>query len=272
MNKNNQPLLKVMLMYSIFICFFSCKKENVERFLTPDNKNENIALKSSSEDKYNVFKGPQVRIGKGHVRSWLKVNHEDEPLELGIEFTPSALTGLPDHGHMYHFFLPLHEKAKATTPYDHVSLMWNPEGHAPGSFSVPHFDPHFMRITNEERLAIPEYTPGSAFDMLPPAAYRPQGYIPFPGGVVQMGKHWGAPPFPAPGTFTSVMIYGSYNGKMIFEEPMITLAHILNGGQQNIPFGQPQLFYTPGYYPTNYNVYKANGHYHISLSNFVWRQ
>jgi len=130
-----------------------------------------------------------------------------------------------------------------------------------------------MRITNEERMAIPTYTPGSAFDLLPTAPFRPSGYSPLPGGIPTMGKHWAALPFPAPGTFSSVLIYGSYGGKMTFEEPMVTLAHILNGGASNIPFAQPQQFHTPGYYPTKYNVYKSSdGNYQITLSGFVLRQ
>lgn len=250
----------------------SCTKDS--KFL--QSTDETSAYKksdSSQENKYNVFKGPQVKLGNGHIRSWVKLTHNDVPLEIGLEFTPAALTGLPEHGHMYHLFIPLHKKAKEATPYDHVSFMWNPEGHEPlNIFTLPHFDAHFMRITNEERMAIPEPNPGSAFEIIPPAPYIPQGYVPA-GGVAQMGRHWVAPPLPAPGTFTSVMVYGSYNGKMIFEEPMVTLQHMLNGGGSNIPFGQPQMFHSPGYYPTKYNVYtSADGNYHITLSDFVLRQ
>lgn len=265
---------KVILIGILFstVHLFSCQKENLDS-ATPFDVRSQSGIVKASDEKYNIFKGPQESIGDGKVRSWIKLTHDDKPLELGIEFTPGALTGLPEHGH-YSFVIPLHNKAKEATLYEHVGLNWNPEGHEPFNvFGTSHFDAHFMRISNEERMAIPEYTPGSAFDILPAPAYRPQGYVPFPGGIAQMGKHWGAMPFPAPGTFSSVLIYGSYNGRMIFEEPMVTLQHMLNGGASNISFAQPQLFHTSGYYPTKYNVYtSADGHYIISLSNFILRQ
>ena len=43
-----------------------------------------------------------------------------------------------------------------------------------------------------------------------------------------MGKHWSLPPAQiAP--FTRTMILGTYNGELIFEEPMVTLAYLLSG-------------------------------------------
>jgi hypothetical protein len=100
---------------------------------------------------------------------------------------------------------------------------------------------------------------------------RPAGYMPTPGGIAAMGKHW-APPPPSFLPFTRVMIWGSYNGKMTFIEPMVTLGYLQSGETSKKTFGQPQVFPKPGNYPTMYNVYKSdNGHHIVSLSNFVMR-
>lgn len=253
----------------------SCQRENVDLNPPGPASTNSTNTSASPGEQVNIFKGPMVNVGNGKVRSWIKVNHLDQPLELGIEMTSTALTGLPEHHDesLPHprWNVPLHAKAKELTPYDHLELNWNPNGHPPAIFSVPHFDVHFYTITLEEQMAIPPYTPGSAFDILPPPAYRPAGYVTNPGeGVAQMGKHWIAPPILPP--FTKVMIWGSYDGEMIFVEPMVALSYLESGASSSQVFGQPQMFPKPGNYPTTYNIYKAEDKHYISLSQFVPRQ
>lgn len=258
-------MIKKMKIASLLLVVYagiSCQKNLPQPPLTAD----------AQADKINVFKGPQMELGAGKVRSWAAISHSGVPTELGLEFTPGAINGLPAEGDL-HLSIPLHKKATEATPYKHVALSWSAAGHQPPNiFGVSHFDAHFMRIEDHERMMIPEYSPGSGHDQLPPADYRPAGFIPLPGGIQAMGKHWGSMPFPAPGTFTSVMIYGSYGGNMIFEEPMVAVSHMLAGGASNLAYGQPAKFHQAGYYPTKYNVYTTpDGNYHITLSGFVWR-
>jgi hypothetical protein len=101
-------------------------------------------------------------------------------------------------------------------------------------------------------------------------------YVALPGGVPQMGKHWGDVLSPElnGSPFTYTMTYGSYAGKNTFLEPMITLAILKSGVGYHIPFRQPELFSaTAKYYPTQYNIYMNTGtekHY-VTLSEFVLR-
>jgi len=256
------------------LLLLSCNKEISES--NPLNSEEFTSVpKTDPGEQVNIFKGPQVNVGNGKVRSWIKINHLNVPIEMGFEFTPDALTGLPDHNDETdvhpHWDIPLHQKAREVTPFDHAELNWNPEGHEPFFFGIPHFDFHFYMITEPERLAIPEYTPGSAFDILPPLNERPAGYAPTPGGIAAMGKHWSPPP-PAFLPFTRVLIWGSYNGKMTFIEPMATLGYLQSGATSAMSFGQPQMFPKPGNYPTMYHVYKnEDDHHYVSLSHFVAR-
>lgn len=261
-----------MLIVSIpFI--FSCTKETNEHSTLLNEVN--FKGNNAQIDHVNTFRGPQVTVGNGKARSFIKIDHSDKPIEIGIEFTPDAFTGLPvdqDETDKHpHWDIPLHQKAKDVTAFEHVEINWNPEGHEPFFFGIPHFDFHFYLISESERLSIPEYTPGSAFDVYPPMNERPAGYAPTPGGIAAMGKHWSPPP-PSFLPFTRVMIWGSYNGKMTFIEPMVTLDYLKSGETSNKNFGQPQAFPKPGNYPTVYNVYKSiNGHHIVSLSNFVPR-
>lgn len=267
----NKHLLSLLIL-SIAL-MFSCTKETNEHSTLLNegsSKGNNAQL-----DQVNTFKGPQVSVGNGKARSWIKIDHSDKPIEMGIEFTPDAFSGLPvvenEMDAHPHWDIPLHQKAKDVTAFDHVEINWNPKGHEPFFFEIPHFDFHFYLISESERLSIPEYTPGSAFDIYPPMNERPAGYVPTPGGIAAMGKHWSPPP-PSFLPFTRVMIWGSYNGKMTFIEPMVTLGYLQSGETTHRSFGQPQVYPKPGNYPTMYNVYKSdNGHHIVSLSNFVSR-
>ena len=245
----------------------SCKKETGNHFNQSDGT---TAARSDPSQKFNVYKGEEVPIGNGYVRTWIRMNHLDEPMEIGIQFTPEALTGLPDHvapGQPNpHWDIPLHHKAKEVTPFDHVEINWNPQGHPPaGLFDVPHFDAHFYMMTIAEQLSI---VPGDPkVQILPPVNEWPAGYVPTTDAIPAMGKHWIAPPLNPP--FTKVLIWGSYNGKMTFIEPMVTVSYMQSGAASSQPFGQPAVYPKPGNYPMQYNVFRDDkGNHQITLSDF----
>lgn len=235
----------------------------------------------SSCDKYNSFYGPAVQMGSGHSRSWVNISHEGKVLGIGIEMTGGALEGLPVNPENFAastFILPLHKKAKELTAFDHIVINWNVHGHEPQHvFDIPHFDFHFYKISVAEQLAIPPYPMASAkFDNNPPAGYMPPLYLHTPGGVPQMGAHWInllSPEFNG-GVFTHTFIYGSYDGKVTFEEPMITLATLEAGNTIHQNFRQPDHFAPVNkYYPTRYNIWKDNAknRHYVSLDQMVWR-
>jgi hypothetical protein len=231
-------------------------------------------------EKDNTFYGPQVHVGDGKVRSWIKITHANEPLEIGIEMTPGALENLPHHheGEAHpNWDIPFHQKVRGVTPFDHLTLNWNPEGHPPLFFGAPHFDIHFYMMTEAERMAIPVWSPATdaLFNNYPPAGYMPANYSAPPGAIgaePAMGKHW-LPPPPTFLPFNHVMILGTYNGTFNFIEPMATLSYLQSGQSVSKDYSQPQKFAKAGYYPTKYNIWKdeRTGHHFVSLSDFVWR-
>ena len=234
--------------------------------------------KEDDDKKGQTYKGPEIKMGRGIANSFFKTDKKGAPLEIGYEITMDALSGLPENPLDFAnstFILALHQKAMDLTPFDHLVINWNPHGHPPsGVFTLPHFDFHFYTITLAEQLAIPPYTPASAakFDLLPPPGYMPASYVPDPGGVPAMGKHWSEPPLPSP--FTHTMIYGSYNGQLNFVEPMVTVPILQGGATFKTPYAQPQKFAKAGkWYPTKYNIYRdhqTHKHY-VSLTDFVKR-
>ena len=50
------------------------------------------------------------------------------------------------------------------------------------------------------------------------------------------------------------MLWGSYDGRVIFIEPMITRAYLLTKPNVTEPLKLPARYLRPGYYPTQYSV------------------
>jgi hypothetical protein len=270
-----QLSLTILMLTMVAFLSTSCKKE-----ISTTPKFDAISeQKVNQKQKSNTFYGPEVSFGGGKVRSFATITHTGAPLELGMEITSNAFAGLLTQPGEYSYIIPLHQKAQVATPFDHLEVDWNPYGHPPtGVYDVPHFDFHFYKISADEQMGIPPYTDQTAslFDNYPPSGYIPAGYVPIPGGVPQMGKHWAdvmAPEFNG-GSFTKTFIYGTYNGAVTFYEPMVTRAYIENTTSSTTDIRQPQYF-SPNntYYPTQYNIYtdSKTGKHYISLSGFVLR-
>lgn len=276
---------KKIIVLGTLLLLFSCSQDEMVNNGPEESTALSFTAKTSS-DKLNVFKGPQVALGFGKVRSWISVNVKNGlPNEIGIEITPEAFKNLttnnsktlpPDHETIV---VPLHLKATQSTPFDHIGLNWNPRGHQPdGVFDVPHFDIHFYMISVEAQMAIPEWSPetDAAFNLYPPMGYMPADYGTPPGPATaepQMGKHWLPNNLGDYLPFSKIMIYGSYNGQLIFVEPMITLDYLLSNTDFSMNYSQPEHFAKAGNYPTKYNIYHdaATGNTYITLSEFVAR-
>src|SRR6266536_6079018 len=113
----------------------------------------------AQREALDTIAGEQRPIGKGTVRTWLKVDTKSrEPRVIGVTVTESGLSGLPgeadpaqegtvklklmDGGpnHTFEYELKFPPEA-AETAFHHMGFNWNPVGHGPeGVFTMPHFD------------------------------------------------------------------------------------------------------------------------------------
>ena len=89
-----------------------------------------------------------------------------------------------------------------------------------------------------------------------------------------MGAHWidvtspeisGAP-------FTQTFIYGSFDGRVTFYEPMITLDFLKNNSNFERAIPQPAKVQKSGWYPTKMKVAKHDGLTEVILDGFIYRQ
>lgn len=208
-----------------------------------------------------TFTGPAQTLGGGTVQATVTLEG-GVPTAIGVIFTEATLTNLPmqvEHG-VHETMLALPAEA-AVAPYDHISFDWNPRGHEPpGVYDRPHFDIHFYTMTRTERNGI-DPADTTKVNRAPASQHIPAGYVPTPGAIPQMGAHWvdpQSPEFTEEG-FSRAFLYGFWNGRMNFLEPMITTAFIehvktLDGQMARFPIPQPQAFEVAGYYPSHYSV------------------
>ncbi len=207
--------------------------------------------------------GQMKSMGNGTIWSWVEYGPGGTPAAIGVTFTETALSGLPETtppgGHSIDYELELPKRA-GVAPYNHVVVNWNPAGHVPpGVYDVPHFDFHFYMITPEERGRITVKKEDMArHARKPPAKFIPAGYI-LPDGTQEprMGSHWIDPDGPEfhNQPFRKTFIYGSYDGHVTFYEPMISLAYLReHRGNAAEPIKLPASFEKPGHYPVAYAV------------------
>lgn len=238
--------------------------------------------KSDKLENEGIFTGAQTEMHHGKTWSWVKVDKDGKPAQVGISLTNAVLNNVPvgnetqsgHHSHSDNLFLDLPAKALEITPFKAIGLDWNPEGHPPVQvYGLPHFDFHFYMMTAAEV--------NNATDMAKLTKEPAEGYIPAnhfnAGPVPQMGTHWIDATSPElhptnPSRFTQTFIYGSYDGKVNFYEPMATLEYLkaTTNFERQIP--QPAKFQVSGYYPTIFRIVKEGTLTNIILDGFVYRQ
>ena len=238
--------------------------------------------------------GTPIQFGNGRARSYVVLN-KGVPLEVGLALDERALDGLrppmqmdPSEGGEGHnhedfdsFAVPM--PAQNPTPYKFIELDWNPAGHEPaGIYDLPHFDFHFYKIDVAQRDAIIPSDPlfevkqanVPAAEFIPPFAFAPALVA-----VPRMGVHWidvrspEIQPPPAKKKFTTTFLNGTYDGALIFQEPMITREFILSKPNVEIPIPVASRVTPAGYYPAAYSItYDEQAKEHrIALTQLAWR-
>ncbi|MHB1223963.1 MAG: DUF5602 domain-containing protein [Gemmatimonadaceae bacterium] len=234
--------------------------------------------------------GAAVTVGEGTARGYI-VMDGDAPTEIGVALSERALAGLPaghdggdPHAMMHEYLITLPAEAEATA-FSFVGLNWNPMGHEPdGVYTVPHFDFHFYTIPVEQRATIAPTDPQWAAKAarLPEAEFAPPGYLaasalagmpPEKAAVPLMGMHWldpqseelhGKP-------FQKTFIYGSWDGKLIFAEPMITKAYLETKPDFSAPLAVPPRSTDGGLRATAQRIYwnQATSEYRVALTHLA---
>ena len=176
--------------------------------------------------------------------------------------------------------LDVPEAARKETGLNHFTMYWEAGGHPPGPYLQPHFDFHFYTVPNASRMAI------DCKDITKPAAL-PTGYalpdIPLPPDMAKMmgvstlvglcvpgmGMHsLPAAEMESKDPFRGDIVVGSYAGKTVFIEPMVTKAMLME--KKSFDFPIPAI---PGIgaHPTKFHAEfdAAKQSYRFVFSGFV---
>jgi hypothetical protein len=260
---------------------------------------------------HTTLHGPEVVVGNGTARVFVELGQRGEPRALGIALTEAALTGLATRMNTTSRCFDKNEDGKVShgeclgdfqatlvlptgsedlgLPVRWATVNWNPEGHlapAPPVWSAAHFDFHFFMV---EPALIQGIRTGPCAEFIHcedfarastplPEQHVPEGYVDVGAAVAAMGNHLvdsrdpelADPKF----GFSRTFIYGAYDGKLIFLEPMVSHRFLSSRPQRCTPVRAPKAYATAGYYPTSYCVRydAASATYRVTLEGLVYRQ
>ena len=267
-----------------------------------------FAAQGAGAPASHTLLGDEVAVGLGTARMFVDVASDGTPSALGIALTEGALDGLATHMNTtsrcwdksgdgqiahgeclgdYETTLPMPVGSEELElPFRWSSVNWNPEGHAPPApqvWSASHFDFHFFIAEAEAIRAI---RPGPCAELIDcedferasrplPEHHLPQDYIDVGAAVAAMGNHLidrTDPEVADPSLgFSKTFIYGVYDGRVIFLEPMISHSYLASRPNECAPVKTPAAYAVPGYYPTRYCTrYDAQTRtYRVTLEGFV---
>jgi hypothetical protein len=240
-----------------------------------------VATRAAAEDNVKTYYGRPVAFGGGALKTYLTVDKNKVPLALGVEMPAKAFTNLPNV--MTGLILQFPDEARAV-PFQYLSFDWNPQGHEPDKiYTKSHFDFHFYLTSPEETKAI-KPGPCQGLDCTAyrramkdvPAQYLPANHRNVGAVVPMMGNHLIDPASPEFNNqpFTRTFLYGSFDGKITFYEPMLTLQYLQSRPNEYLDLRLPAAYEKTGYYPTRYSVrYDPSADvYRISLERFVYHE
>lgn len=221
--------------------------------------------------KQKTIYGPAQLLGDGTVAGFITLSGDGVPVTIGLSMDRGALDGLADEHVLSRLEMP-ETGAAGRVQFKWIGLNWEPHGHPPGAWSVPHFDVHFYLVDFEAIAAIRTGTCNNGgihcddmeTALMPvPGQYVPTGHGSVGATVAAMGDHLINLATPElaqenPTDFTHTFIYGAYDGEITFLEPMITRAFLLSGANGCYPVKQPEAWQTGGYYPPEYCI-RADG-------------
>jgi len=242
-----------------------------------------LAVMASTEDpkKEDVLDtryGPVTTLGNGTARTYVSVDSRGVPVAVGVALSEGVMQGLQT-GHDHHENVLSFPDEAGDTPFQHVTLGWNPAGHEPaGIYDLPHFDMHFYTVSDEDRRRMSPEDPQfqEKGERLPGPDYVPNGYVAMPDVLVpMMGNHLLDPTSPElnGNTFTETLIYGSYDGELIFIEPMITKVWLETRPEHTEALKLPARYPSAGLWPTEWTARfdEATREYRIELGGLTKR-
>ena len=240
-----------------------------------------------------IFYGEPEPLVKGSVRSFVALDDNGNPTEIGATFPKETLslpTGDTEPDIATELSLP---PEASSTAFNHMELLYRPNdysGLVPKGIGVPRFSLNFFLISPSERALICPHPdkigtlPVCTASEEAPALKTPQpGTVPL--GILQtLG---GAEPgygsrYRDPDTttlldsgqpFTSTYYYAFFDGKLTDIDFSSSIAFLSTQPNVTLPIKLPTSYSKSGYYPTEYNITydAASQEYSMAFGGLTYR-
>jgi hypothetical protein len=258
-----------------------------------------------------LYQGDSADLGNGTVSTYVETDAAGDLVSIGVLLSASTFEGIPSEPDgtapcfdvdgdgvedpqtecfmmlRRDLYLPT-AASQAMAPFGYVQFNYNPMGHpppAPPVYGVPHFDFHFFLVGLDDVKEIRTGTCGFFIDCevyerarVPvPEKYMPPTYIEVGAAAGEEGNHLLPSTAPEladpPADFTQTFIFGSYDGHIIFYEPMIAASVFNRGLDECHDIAEPAAWEVAGSYPTRYcmRYLPDEDAYAVSLQSFVRR-
>jgi len=240
------------------------------------------------------YYGSTLYMGNGGFRVYLSVDQStDIASRFGCEFSAAFFVdpppGIEGEEVDYKVEIVLPDEAGVYTQFQSFESNWAPDGHPGTPYAAPHIDFHFYFQNKESRLNISagecagltRESYCKAIAALPvgccPPVYGNVGIpVPVMGNHLLdlMGPEMQPPGSPGAGPFTDTLIYGTYDSRITFFEPMVTIdafkSVMATSSEVCRPIRLPGSFAVAGYYPTIYCYrYLATGNFRVEFRDFA---
>lgn len=258
----------------------------------------------------DMILGAEARLGDGAFSSFARLDREGVPQAIGLVFSAEALNSLPvdrsdehrcfDHdgdgaiepdpeclaSHERVIPLPTELSRRADIPFKWVLLNWNPGGHAPlHIYGLPHFDVHYVMEPIEKIFAL---MPGPCGEEFIRCDQFERAVRPVPSNYVHPDFQNVGAAVPAMGNhlvdltghefhgsaFDRTWIFGSYDGRIIFWEEMVTREYLANRPDTCFDIKTPAAVAVAGHYPTRscFRFDEKTNQQMITIEGFVYRE
>lgn len=196
-----------------------------------------------------TVEGDCQNVFEGDICTWGTMAG-DAVLEFGATVPVSFVENAPMDAEMvfpppFVAIVALPPEIQAATGFNHLGVNWELYGHPPQTWITPHFDFHFYTVAPESVQAITCANPSRPAE-LPDEYVMPDLEIPEMGMtliaacVPSMGMHSAlASELDDPNVFESSMLVGYNEAELIFLEPMITKAKLMQ--EQSFPMAIPAV-------------------------------
>ena len=246
----------------------------------------------TSAQAAQIFYGKSEQLGNGYIRSFVELDDNGNPSNIGATLTQGALAlpiGQADPDIVVDLSLP---SEASSTAFKNIELTYRPYYYpnTPDVFLVPRLGFDFFQVSPQERDLIcahpdtsgPPQCVGNELTQAlktPDPGILPEGLVSTLEAQPRVGTRYFDPDVTFPivqgqQPFTTTYDYGFYDGNPTLRGIGVTKAFLETQPNVTIPIKIPTTYSQGGYYPTSYSVTydPASQDYRVAYSGLTYRR